>query len=168
MNGTIRGYVVSHPAISGPLTVIRNGREVPAFSFVMALRLTNSAGVVGLEVIRGRGEMRVYYHPEGVGEIGVTEEGGAGEVELDEVRFQAELDFQTGTYLIRLHELTQVTKAFTYAGQNQRTPEGRRAQDIMYGEVAFDLRALAVASSITLASSTPASRFLSLSKKGSF
>jgi hypothetical protein len=163
----LSGCVVSHPALKVPLTVSRNGADVPILGFTITIALTNTAGVAGLEVVRGKGKLRIFYHPDGIRTVSDDMETGE-EIEVDEVRFLGELDFSTGNYFIRLREAALTTKPFKLAGKTLQTPVGRQAMDIMFGEFAPDLRALAVVSSVALHSQTPAGRLMAFAPRHEF
>jgi hypothetical protein len=168
MGGEIRGYVVSHPALPGPLTVRRNGREIPVLAFLLSMELTNSAGVAGLESMRGRGKMQIFYHPDGA-TTALAETHRGKPIETDDVLFEAELNLNTASYMIRLREDSVSSSEFNFRGKTSKTPIGRHGWDLMYGEFDGELQGLALASSsATTAFRSPSALLASISSFPSY
>lgn len=170
MSGRVQGFVVSHPALPPPLTVSRNGREVPVLSFDLTMVVADSTGRVGIERMVGYGRLTVFFNGEGASFSTSDRDGEThGEViEVDEVRFEAEFDWDLTLFLIRMTEIATASHQFNFRGRTLETPVGRTAQDIVYAEYSPRLNALAVSSASTTSLLGPEGEFLAVSGRGRY
>jgi hypothetical protein len=158
MTGSMEGYIVSHPALQGPLTVSRNGKELPALGFDLKVKIINSSGVAGIERILARGRLAIFFDPNGIDRAALESSRGESgqEIEDDDVTLELELDWELGTYLMRMSETVVASRPFRFRDRLMRTPVGRTAHDILMAEYSSRLNGLALASTSAMGSTTPA------------
>lgn len=165
MTGLIVGYVTSHPALRSDLSVRRDGHALPVLAFRLTIVVVQANGVGGLEDIRGRGQLDVFYDSDGFGDALLNDPrtlGGAEQVEADSVDFRGNIDFDTYRFYMRVHETAVASRAFTFAGRKWRTPTLRTAWDVLVGQYSDGFVGVAIASNNTMFPLSPEEKLVSL------
>ena len=165
MTGSIGGYIVSHPSLQGPLTVSHNGKKLPALGFDLEVKIINSSGIAGIERILGKGRLSIFFDPNGIDRAALDPSRAKfrQEIEDDDVSFEGELDWEIGTYLMRMSETVVASRPFRFRDRLMRTPVGRKANDILMVEYSSQLNGLALASTSAMGSTTPAATLEAIS-----
>ena len=165
MTGSIQGYIVSHPSLHGPLTVLHNGKNLPALGFDLKVTIVNSSGVVGIERILGKGRLSIFFDPNGIDRAALDPSRAKfrQEIEDDDISFEGEMDWEIGTYMMRMSETVVASRPFRFRDRLIRTPVGRTANDILMVEYSSQLNGLALASTSAIGSTTPAATLEAIS-----
>lgn len=165
MKGLIVGYVLSHPALGSDLSVRRDGHALPVLAFRLTMVVVQANGVGGLEDMRGRGELDVFYDADGFGDVLLNDPrtlDGAAEVEADNVEFRGNIDFDTYRFYMRVHETALASRPFMFAGRKWCTPTSRTAWDVLVGEYSDGFVGVAIASNNTMHPLSPEEKLTAL------
>jgi hypothetical protein len=165
MTGVIVGYVISHPALDSDLSIHRDGQTLPVLAFKLNLVIVESSGAGGMQDLRGRGNLYVFYRPEGFSDTPLnyppTLDGNL-EIEADKIEFDGNINSDTYRFYMRMHETVVESRAFVFAGRTWRTPVSRTASDVMIGEFSDGFAGLAIASTNAMAPLSPQEKLIAL------
>lgn len=165
MTGVIVGYVISHPALDSELSVRRNGQTLPVLAFKLNLVIVESNGSGGLENLRGRGHLYVFYKPDGFGDAPLNYPPALDsnlQIEADKIEFDGNINPDTYRFYMRMHETVGERRAFVFAGRTWRTPVSHTAWDVMIGEFSDGFAGLAIASTNAMTPLSPQEKLVAL------
>ena len=166
MTGAIVGYVVSHPGLPSDLFVAgRHGESRPVLGFKLTFVIAKEEGSVGPEQIRGRGDLRIFYKPDGFTDTVLHYPGAfenTQEIEFDHIEFYADPDSGSDRLYRHLRETTIATHAFEVGGRPWRTPPSRTGSDLLVGQYSDSFGGEVYVSSATLQAQSPEETLIGL------
>lgn len=159
MTGAIVGYVVTHPALPNDLFVVgRDGQSMPVLAFKLTFVIAKEEGRQGPEEIRGHGNLRIFYKPDGFNDTVLHYSGAfenTQEIELDHIEFYADPDSGSDRLYRHVRETAIATHAFELGGRPWRTPSSRTGSDLLVGQYSDSFVGEVYVSSGTLQTQSP-------------
>ncbi len=155
-NRGLRGYA---SCVAGRLFVAsRDGQSLPVLAFKLTFVIAKEDGRQGPEVIRGRGNLRIFYKPDGFSDTVLHYSGAfenTQEIELDHIEFYADPDSGSDRLCRHVRETTIATHAFEFGGRPWRTPSSRTGSDLLVGQYSDSFVGEIYVSSSTLQTQSP-------------
>ena len=165
MKGQVVGYVVSHPGLQAKPWVRRNGQTLPVLAFKLTVVIAQADGIAGFEELRGHGKLDVFYNPDGFSDTLLSYPRtlkNSQKIEVYDVEFRGNVDFDTEKFFMRLHETALATRPFSFDGRVWRTPVSLSSRDVLVGEYSRGFESLVIASRDTMPPLSPQEKLIAL------